>query len=100
MPPSKGQKSYCSFQELFSNLSRLGGFSASELEALSLQESGAVAVRTLMDLVTLQECSHFTRSRARDLWLGSQGHSQNSIHILLSTRSGNKHFQYSSCPRE
>jgi len=36
-----------------------------------------------MDLIILQECPHFICSRAHDLWLRSQGRSQNSFCILF-----------------
>lgn len=45
----------------------------------------AMAVWTLMDLI-IQECPHSTCSRARDLWLRSQGHSENSFCVLFSTQ--------------
>lgn len=47
--------------------------------------SGVIAVWTLMDLI-IQECPCSTCSRARDLWLGSQGHSENSFCILFPTQ--------------
>lgn len=47
--------------------------------------TGAIAVGTLMDLI-IQECLHSTCSRARDLWLHSQGHSENSFCILFPTQ--------------